>query len=792
VRNRRSLSLVVLALTLASAHATAEDPVVVRVETRDRALIGRLATEHGHVAVYRAKGQVAFETDAKQRAALAARGVRFEVDAAGTSDLRALLRGAKDGIPGFACYRTVAETNARLDALAAQYPALLALVDAGDSWERTQSPGAGDDLRVARITNGAVAGPKPALFVTTAIHPRELPTAETGLRFVERLLAGYGSDPDVTWIVDHHEVHVMVLTNPDARRRAETGLSWRKNTNNNHCANSNSRGVDLNRNLGFRWGGLGASAAPCDTTFRGPAPLSEPEAIAVDAYQRLLFPDRRGPGLSDPAPADTSGIYIDVHNNAAQVLWPYGIDETTVAPNDAALRTLGRRLAWHNGYEPLQINGLYPATGSTADNAYGELGVASYALELGGEGFSASCTGFEAAIAPDNVAALLYAARVVRAPYLLPAGPDVLDVATSQPLAFPGDAVRIAATADDTRFSQAAGSEATQVVTGARVWIDTPPWSGGGTPQALAAVDGTFDGPREQVATSLATGALSLGRHFVWLQARDASGADGPPSAAFLTIVDPASHGTLQGVVRNRLGVPLAAQVRVRTWTAAADALGAYRQRLPAASHDIVVSAPRHESETLAGVAVAAGGTTERDVSLYALCPRAAQDAQSGIGQWTTQVTAGPNTWGIAAAAGPFATSHWTESVAGNYGNNANTSLVSPVLDLAGWTQPVLTFDVACDTESNSDYARVEVRTGPAAPWIEAWRCSGTPARRSVSLDLAQLAGATQAQLRFRFTSDGSVVRDGVRIDDVLLEAGGAACRATQGSPDGLFANGFE
>jgi hypothetical protein len=61
-----------------------------------------------------------------------------------------------------------------------------------------------------------------------------------------------------------------------------------------------------------------------------------------------------------------------------------------------------------------------------------------------------------------------------------------------------------------------------------------------------------------------------------------------------------------------------------------------------------------------------------------------------------------------------------------------------------------------------------------------------------VELDLPQLAAAAQAQVRFRATSDSGVTGDGVRIDDVLLEAGSATCRATQGPADSLFSNGFE
>ena len=790
---RRLLALAGCWATVAAAAPVADDlPQVVRVHTRDRAVIQSLADEHGHLMVDRKSGTVAFDADAKARAALAARGLRFEVDAIATADFNAPFLAAKAGIPGFACYRTVAETKSRLDALATQYPALLTLVDAGDSWERTQSAAAGEDLRIARITNSAIAGTKPKLFVTASIHPRELPTAETALRFVERLLAGYGTDPDVTWIVDRNEVHVLVVTNPDGRKKAETGLSWRKNTNNNFCANSNTRGIDLNRNMVFQWGGQGASATPCNETYRGPSALSEPESFAIDAYQRLLFPDRRGPNLGDAAPADADGIYIDVHNNAAEVLWPYGFDDVSVAPNNAALQTLGRRLAWFNGYEPMQSNQLYAAAGATDDNAYGNLGVAAYTIELGGAGFNVDCSVFESSIAQQNVDALLYAARVVRAPYLLPAGPDVLAASASPPVVFAGDPVQIAAIADDTRFNQSNGTEATQPIASAKAFVDALPWLAGSPSQALAAADGAFDATREELTGTIATTGLAPGRHLAYVTARDASGNDGPVTAAFVDVLDPATAGQLSGTVRNRTGTPLAADVRADSYTVHAGTNGNYLHRLAQGSHTLTVSAPHHETQVLAGVVVAPGSTTTQDVSLFALCARATQDAQSGLAGWTTQVTAGANTWGVAPASGAFATSHWTESVAGNYGNGIDTSLVSPALDLAGYDAPRLSFDVSCETEATYDFGRVEVRTGPAAAWTQVWQCTGSLAKTHVELDLPQLAGAAQAQVRFRVTSDTSQVRDGVRIDDVLLEAGGATCRATQGPADPLFQNGFE
>jgi len=111
-----------------------------------------------------------------------------------------------------------------------------------------------------------------------SIHAREYTPAETALRFAEFLVNNYNSDPDVTWILDYHEIHIMFQANPDGRKEAESGLSWRKNTNENYCGvTSNNRGADLNRNFNYQWGGAGSSSNPCDATYRGPAADSEPE-----------------------------------------------------------------------------------------------------------------------------------------------------------------------------------------------------------------------------------------------------------------------------------------------------------------------------------------------------------------------------------------------------------------------------------------------------------------------------------------------------------------------------------
>jgi hypothetical protein len=352
---------------------------------------------------------------------------------------------------------------------------------------------------------------------------------------------GHGSDADATWILDEHEVHLMLHANPDGRKRAETGLSWRKNVNNNHCANTNSRGVDLNRNFSFQWNstfGQGSSGNACSLTFRGPSAGSEPEVQAVQNYARSLWPDRRGPGLNDAAPADTSGIHLDIHSFSELVLWPWGATNAP-APNGPALQTLGRKFAFFNGYTPTQSIGLYPTDGTSDGPSYGELGVAAYTFELG-TSFFQSCSVYNSVIKPGNLPALVYAAKVVRTPYLTPAGPDVTALALAGEASGSGvpagTAVALTASVSDARFNNSNGSEAVQAVAAAEASIGAPPWHPDAQPVPLQAADGSFDSVTEALSGSLDTAGLPAGRHLVYVRGRDASGAWGAVSAVFLNV----------------------------------------------------------------------------------------------------------------------------------------------------------------------------------------------------------------------------------------------------------------
>ena len=445
------------------------------------------------------------------------------------------------GIPGYACYETVEETFTSMNNLVNQYPSLTRIVDAGDSWTKTQGVG-GYDIRVLVLTSNNAIRNKPKLFINSAIHAREYATAPLSLAFAKWLVEGYGNNADATWIMDNHETHLMLQTNPDGRKRAETGLLWRKNTNQNICSRqANSRGVDLNRNFTDRWNitnGSGSSGNQCSSTYRGPFAGSEPETRAMESYIRSLFPDRRGSSDNDAAPADTSGIHIDIHSFSELVLWPWG-DKNSVAPNGTALQTLGRKFAFFNGYDPQQAIGLYPTDGTTDSVSYGELGVPSYTFELGTEFFQ-DCNVFENDILPGNLPALIYAAKVVRTPYITPSGPDITGLSLSGRAATDGvpagTVVTLSATATDTRFSSRNGVEPTQNITAVEAYIDTPPWQNGANPISLSANDGQFNEKVEGVSGSIDTSGLSQGRHILYTRSRDSRGIWGAVSAEFLII----------------------------------------------------------------------------------------------------------------------------------------------------------------------------------------------------------------------------------------------------------------
>jgi carboxypeptidase T len=463
-------------------------------------------------------------------------------------------------------YRTVAEHFAHLDAVVAAYPNLATQYTYGSSLQNR-------DLRVICITNKQAGdcalsptAPKPRFLLMAAIHARELSTAETAYRWIDHLTQNYATNADVKMLLDTYEMWVIPLVNPDGRVIVEAGgnapYTQRKNVRDTGACSypptsSSQDGVDLNRNAATaNWGGAGTSTAGCNLTYRGASPASEPEQAALQTLAGQLFADTKGPNRNDPAAANTTGVFITLHSYSNLVLLPYG-DALAAgyAPNDAGLRNLAFRMSFYNNY----ITGtgdeiLYVTTGTTDDWVYGTLGVPGFTFEIGPE--TGTCSGFTPAYScqdgtfwPLNLPALMYAAKTVAAPYAVPAGPTSGNVALSAASVAPGANTTLSANMNDNALGPTnAGvpKPTAQVVSQAEYYIDTPPWAGG-TPVAMSASDGSFNGTSENVSAVINTTGLSVGQHTVYVRGRDASGNWGTVSAIFLNITNnpPGNTGLL-------------------------------------------------------------------------------------------------------------------------------------------------------------------------------------------------------------------------------------------------------
>ncbi len=464
-------------------------------------------------------------------------------------ELPAISKSVRRRIPGYSCYRTVEETFASAEAIVEKFPDLASWSDIGDSWLKSEGSG-GYDMNVLVLTNSQVPGPKPTFLGLSSIHAREYTPAELMTRFAEHLTDNYGLDADATWLLDHHEIHLVLQGNPDGRKVAESGILWRKSRSQNSCVvdvfqrTARGRGTDLNRNFDFAWDCCGGSSDnPCLPTFNGGSPASEPEVRAIQDYMRQIFRDQRGAGLSDAAPEDTTGVMLDVHSSGELILFPYGFARR--AANHDELQTLARKLAFFNDYRPMKAQGLYMTDGTTRDFSYGVLGVAAFTYELGTRYFE-GCSEFNDTVVSENLPSLYYAAKVARAPYITPSGPDVVRGTLSLgagewPNAVrSGTTVALSATLTDRQFQNSNGVESVQDVSAAEYYIDVPPWSSDPSPVAIPM---TSQGEGRYRA-NLNTSGLSMGRHIVFVRGKDTTQTWGAVSAILLGIV-PSSDATL-------------------------------------------------------------------------------------------------------------------------------------------------------------------------------------------------------------------------------------------------------
>ena len=137
--------------------------------------------------------------------------------------------GSWDYYPNWSEYNTI------MNQFVTSFPNLCELVTIGTST-------LGKELLCIHINNDLTSEqPEPEFLYTSSMHGDELTGYVLSLRLIDYLLENYGTDPDVTLMVDNIDIWINPLANPDGTFAGGDNSVW-------GATRGNSNFIDLNRN----------------------------------------------------------------------------------------------------------------------------------------------------------------------------------------------------------------------------------------------------------------------------------------------------------------------------------------------------------------------------------------------------------------------------------------------------------------------------------------------------------------------------------------------------------------
>ncbi len=240
-------------------------------------------------------------------------------------------------------YLNIEETLTKLEILQTQYPQYCEVMTLPEQTAENR------DVRALRVNTGSTET-KHGILIIAGLHAREWGNTDIVIFFIEEILNAYSASSDlvvgnktftaadIQSIVDNLDIFIVPVTNPDGKHfsfqdgndeQGEPKNMWRKNRRVN--ADSQCRGVDLNRNFDFVWdfntkmhpasvwgqasqcqGFIVVSDDPCNIAYHGHKVFSEPETRNIrsllNTYAHIRF-------------------FIDVHGTEGLVLMPWGHEE---------------------------------------------------------------------------------------------------------------------------------------------------------------------------------------------------------------------------------------------------------------------------------------------------------------------------------------------------------------------------------------------------------------------------------------------------------------------------------
>ena len=279
-----------------------------------------------------------------------------------------------DNVSGFSFgsmggFYTYNEIIQKLDSMRLQYPTLItSKIDLGLSVQNR-------NIYAVKISDNPdvnESSTEAPVYFDALHHAREPQAMASMMYYMYWLLENYGTDPEVTYLLNNREIFFVPVVNPDGyvynqSTNPNGGGSWRKNRRNN----GGSFGVDLNRNYDYGWGNnSGSSNDPGSETYRGPSAASEPETQAIKNFVSTINPK----------------IAFSMHSVAGRYLNPYGYTDTTISYE--IYSEFSSDFAASNNYLYGTVKEMlnYYSSGTTRDYLHSE-GTYCWTPEVGGTGF---------------------------------------------------------------------------------------------------------------------------------------------------------------------------------------------------------------------------------------------------------------------------------------------------------------------------------------------------------------------------------------------------------------------
>lgn len=269
----------------------------------------------------------------------------------GTTDYATPSNWSLGSMGGFFTY---SEALAHLDNMASLYPNLITSKSAISTFQTFE----GRSIYWLRMSDNANTDePEPEILYSSIHHAREPACLSQLIFYMWYLLENYGTDPEITAILDNTELYFVPLLNPDGYVYNETtdpsgGGMWRKNRRDH---GGGDYGVDNNRNYSYEWGTTGISWNVWADNYPGTAAFSEAENQAMKwlCEQREFV------------------MALNSHTSGDQLLYPHGYNPV-LTPDNSTFEAISAMMVEQNGFNNMLSADLYPASGDSDDWMYAE------------------------------------------------------------------------------------------------------------------------------------------------------------------------------------------------------------------------------------------------------------------------------------------------------------------------------------------------------------------------------------------------------------------------------------